>query len=236
VLQPQQSSVRNGLLAALAPDDFGALQPWLEPMDLKLRDTLVEPHKPIEHVYFMERGITSIINNSRDGKVEIGIIGREGMVGVPILLGTDRTPHEFFVQIEGSGLRMEARRLAELADQSVTLRRALLRFAQAISVQTSQTAFGNASNSVESRLARWLLMCHDRIDGDDIPLTHEFIAMMLGVRRAGVTVTTHILEGNGLIRARRGTITVLDRERLEELADDAYGVPEAEYKRLMSED
>jgi CRP-like cAMP-binding protein len=102
-------------------------------------------------------------------------------------------------------------------------------------VQTSGTAFANAEHTVEARLARWLLMCHDRLDGDDIPITHEFLSMMLGVRRAGVTTATHVLEGNGLIRAKRGVITILDREKLEGLADNAYGLPEAEYARLMAE-
>ncbi|MFL5518047.1 MAG: Crp/Fnr family transcriptional regulator, partial [Gemmatimonadales bacterium] len=102
--------------------------------------------------------------------------------------------------------------------------------------QTASTAYANANHSLESRLARWLLMCHDRVDGNDIPITHEFMAMMLGVRRAGVTTATHILEGNRLIRARRGVITIRDRERLEEMTDGAYGLPEAEYARLMAGD
>jgi CRP-like cAMP-binding protein len=235
VSQLQQSSIGNRLLAALSLENFVSLQPHLEPVELKLRDTLIEPNQSIEHVYFPEQGIASIINNSHDGKIEVGIVGREGMTGTPVLLGVDRTPLECFIQVEGYGHRMNAQQLATMADQAASLRRSLLRFIYALNVQTSQTAFANANNTTESRLARWLLMCHDRVDGDEILLTHEFMAMMLGVRRAGVTVATHILEGNGLIRAKRGVVTVLDRERLEELADDAYGVPEAEYARLMAE-
>ena len=117
--------------------------------------------------------------------------------------------------------------------QSRSLHRHLLRYAQASHVQVSETAFANANSDVEARLARWLLMCHDRVDGDDIPLTHEFIAMMLGVRRPRVTVALHVLEGMQVIRAKRGTVTVLDREKLEELAHEAYGLSEAEYTRLM---
>jgi CRP-like cAMP-binding protein len=235
VSQLQQSTSGNHLLAALSLDDFMSLQPHLEPTELKLRDTLVKPNQPIENVYFLEKGIASIINNSHDGRIEVGIVGREGMTGAPVLLGVDRTPLECFIQVDGYGQRMNAQQLAAMADQSKSLRRSLLRYVHSLSVQTSQTAFANANNTTESRLARWLLMCHDRVDGDDILLTHEFMAMMLGVRRAGVTVATHILEGNGLIRAKRGVVTVLDRERLEELADDAYGAPEAEYARLMTE-
>jgi CRP-like cAMP-binding protein len=109
----------------------------------------------------------------------------------------------------------------------------MLRYAQALNVQTSGAAFSNAEHTVEMRLARWLLMCHDRVDGDEFKLTHDFISMMLGVRRAGVTTALHVLEGHHLIRARRGSITVVDRDALMTLADDAYGLPEAEYERLF---
>jgi CRP-like cAMP-binding protein len=229
----QQISVRNTLLTALSADDFASLRPHLESISLDLRSTLVEPNKPIEHIYFLEHGMASITNNSHDGKIEIGIVGREGMVGLPIVLGVDRSPYETFMQIAGRGLRIDAQRLETAIEDSPSLRRHFLRYVQAMSIQTSQTAFANANNNVESRLARWLLMCHDRMDGDELPITHEFLSMMLGVRRAGVTVAIHLLEGNGLIRARRGLITILDREKLEEMADEAYGVPEAEYERLM---
>jgi Crp-like helix-turn-helix domain len=117
--------------------------------------------------------------------------------------------------------------------EQVDLHRFLLRYTQVLNVRTSGTAFTNANHTLEMRLARWLLMCHDRVDGDDIEITHEFMAMMLGVRRAGVTTALHILEGNQLIRSIRGLVTIRDREKLEELADDAYGLPEAEDARLI---
>ncbi len=232
---PQQSSVRNQLLAALPSEDFAALQPHLEPVELELRRVLIEPNQPIEHVYFMEQGYTSVCTGGDGSKIEIGIIGREGMVGVPVALGVRTTPFEFFIQHAGEGLRMPTHHLEEVMDERPSLHRRLLRYAQAMNVQTSGTAFANAEHTVEARLARWLLMCHDRLDGDDIQITHEFLSMMLGVRRAGVTTATHVLEGNGLIRAKRGVITILDREKLEGLADNAYGLPEAEYARLMAE-
>ncbi len=231
----QQSSTCNQLLAGLPPEDFAALQPYLEPVELELRQMLIEPNQPIEHVYFMEVGYTSVCTNSHGSKIELGIIGREGMVGVPVVPGVRTTPFEFFIQHAGRGLRMPTHHLEEVMDERPSLHRRLLRYAQAVNVQTSGTAFANAEHTVEARLARWLLMCHDRLDGDDIQITHDFLAMMLGVRRAGVTTATHILEGNGLIRAKRGVITILDREKLEELADNAYGLPEAEYARLMAE-
>jgi CRP-like cAMP-binding protein len=235
VSAPQQSSIRNQLLAALPAEDFAALQPHLEPVELELRQVLIEPNQPIAHVCFPESGYTSITTNTNGSKIEVGLIGREGMVGVPIALGVRATPFEFFVQHAGGGLRMASYHLEEVIDERPSLHRVLLRYAQALTVQTSGTAFANAEHTVETRLARWLLMCHDRVDGDDIQITHDFMSMMLGVRRAGVTTSLHILEGNGLIRAKRGVITVLDREKLEELADNAYGLPEAEYARLMAE-
>ena len=197
------------------------------------RQVLIEPNTPIAHVYFPEAGMSSVTNNSSGGKIEVGVVGREGMVGLPIVLGIDRTPYEHFMQIAGHGWRIAVQDLEQAMAQSSSLHRHLLRYVQASHVQVSETAFANANSDVEARLARWLLMCHDRVEDDDIPLTHEFIAMMLGVRRPGVTVALHVLEGMQVIRAKRGLITVLDREKLEELADEAYGLSETEYTRLM---
>jgi CRP-like cAMP-binding protein len=135
----------------------------------------------------------------------------------------------------GHGLRLPTAALKVAISTHPALDRSLRRYTQAMAVQTSATAFANAEHTVEMRLARWLLMCHDRTDGDDLGLTHEFLSMMLGVRRPGVTTAIHVLEGNHLIRASRGLITVRNREGLETLADNAYGMPEAEYARLMAE-
>ena len=230
---PQQLSITNRLLASLSSEDFAALQLHLEPVPLPVRQVLIDPNTPIKHIYFPEQGMASVTNNSGDGKIEVGVIGREGMVGLPIVLGIDQTPYEHFMQIAGHGWRIAVQDLEQAMAQSSSLHRQLLRYAQASHVQASETAFANANSDVEARLARWLLMCHDRVEGSDIPLTHEFIAMMLGVRRPGVTVALHVLEGMQIIRAKRGVITVLDREKLEELAEEAYGLSEAEYTRLM---
>jgi CRP-like cAMP-binding protein len=230
---PQQLSIGNRLLASLSANDFASLQPHLEPVSLDMRQVLIEPNTAIAHVYFPEAGMSSVTNNSSGGKIEVGVVGREGMIGLPIVLGIDRTPYEHFMQIPGHGWRMAVQDLERAMTRSSSLQRHLLRYAQASHVQVSETAFANANNDIEARLARWLLMCHDRVDGDDIPLTHEFIAMMLGVRRPGVTVALHVLEGMKVIRAKRGVVTVLDRKKLEELAEDSYGLSEAEYTRLM---
>jgi len=232
----QQSASRNQLLARMSPEGFAALQPHLEPVELPVRKVLAEPNQPIEHVYFPEHGLASVTTNGGGSSmVEIGIVGWEGMVGVPIVLGTDRAPFQSFMQLAGQGLRIATAPFEAALREHPTLDRQLRRYAQVMNVQTSATAFANAEHTLEMRLARWLLMCHDRVDGDEVALTHEFLSMMLGVRRAGVTTSIHILEGNGLIRAKRGLIIIRDRERLEALADNAYGLSEAEYARLMAE-
>ncbi len=229
-----QSSVHNRLLAKLCPEDFDLLQPYLEPVTLNRGDVLITPHQPIEHIYFLEAGITSIIANTAGGRrIEIGLTGRDGLAGTPVLLGVDSTPHETFMQIAGSGLRIGTQKLREAIQQSSSLHALLLRYVQAFTIQTSHTALSNGSHKIEERLARWLLMCHDRLDGNDLPLKHEFIALMLGVRRAGVTEALNILGERGIIQASRGNIVIVDRARLEETAGDRYVVPEAEYHRLI---
>jgi CRP-like cAMP-binding protein len=197
-------------------------------------DVLVEPDQPIQHVYFIEEGITSIVANTADGRrIEVGLCGRDGMAGVPVLLGADRTPHETFMQVAGSALRIEVEPLRVAIGRSPTLHGLLLRYVHAITIQTGQTALSNGSYRIEERLARWLLMCHDRLDRAELLLTHEFIAIMLGVRRPGVTQALQVLEGERIIRGGRGKITVLDRAKLEQTAGTSYGTPEAEYRRLI---
>lgn len=179
-------------------------------------------------------GISSITTHGANGRVEVGMVGREGLVGgVPVLLGTDRVPHDHFMQLAGDGLRISAATLLAALDESPTLRRLLLRYVQAEIMQVRHTAYTNAVHDTEARLARWLLMCLDRVDGNELPLKHEFLSFMLGVRRSGVTLALQTLEGTGRIRGRRMRIIVLDREGLEQVADGGYGAPEAEYARLI---
>ncbi len=230
----QQSSVRNRLLRALSPDDFALVQDQLETVSLNLRDVLIAPNEKIEHVFFMESGFSSTVARVGDEGVEVGITGREGFVGLPVVLGSEESPHQSFIQGAGSALRIRADHLRQATYTSRSLQELLLGFVHVAMVQTAQTAFTNATYTMEARLARWLLMSQDRVGGDELLLTHEFIALMLGARRPGVTGTVHALEGSGLIKARRGRITILDRERLEELADGIYGVPEAVYERFLS--
>ena len=232
---PAQNAVRNRLLAALPPQDYEELRPRLEAIEIRTRDVLVAPHAPIDHVYFPESGIVSTVAVTEEGyRIEIGIVGREGLVGVPLALGVDRTPHESFVQLDGEALRLPANAFVALLDAQPALRLRAVRFAHVFQLQTAQTALANGAYDIPQRLARWLLMCADRLTGDEFALTHEFLAMMLGVRRPGVTAAIHVLEGAGMIRARRARITILDRAKLLEAAGGSYGVSEGEYQRLLA--
>jgi CRP-like cAMP-binding protein len=230
----RQASLSNRLLKALSVRDFQLLEPHLVAIQLDLGHSIAVANEPIEHVYFLETGIASVVANRADGRsIEVGIYGRDGMGGTPLLLGSDRTPHDHYMQVAGEGHRIERAAFLGAIQQSASLNGLLIRFVHAFTTQTAQTALANGSSRIEERLARWLLMCGDRIDGDEISITHRFLAMMLCVRRSGVTDAIHILEGQGLIRAKRSNIAIKDRAGLEHLAGASYGLPEAEYQRLI---
>ncbi len=233
--QLQQTTVRNRLLKALSRDDFALLQPHLGPTRAELKQTLIAPNQPIKQLLFPESGYCSLATEAAEGsKVEAGIIGREGLVGAsPVLLGVDRTPHHVFIQSPGEMLAIDTGVLCAAVDQSPSLRTLLLRYTQVQFIEAVQTAFVNATYQSEVRLARWLLMCHDRVDGDELVMTHEFVSLMLGVQRSSATLAVQALEGYRLIKAKRGRLTILNREALEEVADAGYGLPEAEYARLI---
>lgn len=231
--QPEQSQIQNRLLRAMSPDDFALLAPHLRPCQGDKGMTLFEQDEPIDTVWFMESGVGSIVTISPEGlKAENGLFGREGFAPVSIIMGSDRSPHKGLVQVPGECLNMPASLLVEAADKSATLRLLLLRYAQTLATQTAYTALSNAVHQIDERLARWILMCDDRMDGD-LSLTHEFMAIMLAVRRPSVTTALHVLEGNGYIRSERGCIIVRNRPALEEFAGDSYGAPEREYERLI---
>jgi CRP-like cAMP-binding protein len=225
----------NTLLSALSETDRALLNPHLEPVELDRGQVLVPLNEPIEYVHFLQNGIASITARSPDsGVTEIGIIGRDGMCGTSLLLCDDRSPHETFIQVApADALRLKAERFTAAVEASATLRQIMLRYVKTLLVQAGQCAVANARHQIEARLARWLLMCHDRTDGDEIALTHEFMAVMIAAQRSGVTVALHILEGTGTIRSRRNLVVIRNRAKLEELAGDAYGVAEAEYRRLI---
>ncbi len=202
---------------------------------MNLREVLMQAGEPIAHVYFVDQGIVSVLAENTQERIEVGMVGPEGLVGLPVVLGVSRSVHVLLVQAEGEALRIPAAELRAAMDRSSSMRALLARYVHYFTVLVSQTAYANANFGLESRLARWILMTQDRLKLDELPLTHEFMSMMLGVRRPGVTIATQVLEGNGLIRARRGRITVLDRERLIELAENSYGLPEAEYADVIGQ-
>lgn len=225
---------QNRLLQAIGPDDFDLLRPHLAPISLPLRYVVETPNRPIDEIVFVESGMCSIVALANSNRhLEVGIFGREGMSGIPVILGGDSSPQECFVQVAGEGLSMRSDDLRQAMRKSPTLQQVLLRYVQASMAQATSTSLANGRGKVEERLARWLLMTHDRVDGDELALIHEFLALMLGVRRAGVTEALHVLEGHGAIRTGRGRIVVADRARLEESAAGLYGVSEAEYRRLI---
>ena len=225
---------RNRLLRAMSRQDFAQLQPHLEPVTLQVKDVLVRENEPIEHVYFIEEGLASVIALSPDNeRIEVGHIGYEGVTAEAVILGLDYSPNRTFVQGPGSALRMQSDELTSAIKASPSLRALLLRYVQTLIIQITQSALANGRYANHKRLARWLLMCHDRMAGDDLSVTHEFLALMLGVRRAGVTEALHVLEDQQIIKASRGHIHVLDRAGLEEVAGGCYGVPEAEYAALI---
>ncbi len=212
------------------------LEPHLEMVVLPVREVLVEPRVATSHLYFIENGLASMVatTEKQDAEIEVGHIGREGVTGFHVLHDVDRTLNRSFMQIAGTGLRLPVPVFLELAGRLPVLNGLLLRYIHVYEMQLAYSALANARYSINARLARWLLMIHDRTDGDDLPLTHEFLSMMLGVRRSGVTNEIHVLEGLKLIRAKRANIRILHREGLERLAGGCYGPPEQEYARLIT--
>ena len=214
--------------------DRRLLAPHLVAEDLPVRRDLEKPNKRIDSVFFIETGIASVVAvQPNGGHIEIGIIGCEGVTGAAVVLGDDRTPYATYMQVAGRGLRIGAEPLREAIRKSNSLHGILLKSIQAFMLQTSHTAVANARGNIHVRLARWLLMAHDRLPDAELPLTHEFLSMMLAVRRPGVTEAINVLKRDKLIDAARGTIVVRNRKGLEKIAANFYGVPEAEYRRLM---
>jgi len=218
-----QSSVKNRLPAEMSVSDLASIQHELIHMDLPRSHQLSVPGQPIEYCWFIERGIASVVATSAEGReAEVGIVGRDGMLDVATIMGAEFSPLRSFIQIAGSGFRISTRTLRQSQLASPTLQAQLGRYAYDYLLQVAQTALANASFTVEQRLARWLLMCADRTEEEEIVLTHEFLSVMLNVRRAGVTVAIQSLERSGLVKAHRGSILIVDRAGLTKVAQDAY--------------
>jgi len=230
---PVPHAYKNRVLASLPAAAMKRLAPHLSPVTLKLNQSLYDPGQTVDAVYFLEEGVCSTVVTMDTGNtVEVGITGRDGFVGLPAVLGTGNSPNRAFMQIPGHGFSVKAKILQEQLEASSELRQRLQRFVQAMLVQTAQTAACNRVHELEERLARWLLMCQDRVQSDRIPITHEFLAMMLGTRRTTVTVAAGMLHKAGLIAYSRGNVTIQNRKGLEEAACECYRIIHEEYTRL----
>ncbi len=225
---------RNRILASLSAPDLACLVPYLSRRTFKRNQTLHEAGQTVETAYFLEEGVCSIVVTMEDGSsIEAGIIGNDGLVGLPAVLGAGHSPNRCFIQIPGSGYAVKAKILEEQSrNGSGNFRRLMQHASQALFAQTAQTAACNRVHKLEERLARWLLMCHDRMQVDDLHITHDFLATMLGTRRSSVTVAAGILRKAGLIEHTRGHVKIKNRKGLEEAACECYAVIRDEYVRL----
>jgi CRP-like cAMP-binding protein len=218
-------AVNNVILLSLPDEEYNLLRPHLEPTELPQYDILHEPAGKIDFGHFLNAGMTSLVALSADGRsVEVGVVGREGMVGMPLTVGLLRGTFRAIMQMSGSGVRIRSEVFQEILLCASTLRAELSRFALMHGMQVAQLAACNRLHEIEQRLARWLLMCQDRVDSQLLPLTHEFLAQMLGTGRPSVTLAAGVLEDAGLIETMRGTVKVLNRKALEEAACECYGV------------
>ena len=230
----QQSSVRNGLLAALSPEDWPRMEPRLEAVELPFDQTIHATDGPVDAVFFVETGMVSLLVTLQDGdQVEAGLAGPEGLVGLPLVYGNSHALTDARVQMEGTALRVGAAAFRAEMDRSATLRAGLLRYALAFHAQVTLSAACNARHAIENRLARWLLTAHDRAGADEFAMTHEFLSLMLGVRRPGVTIAAGMLQKAGLIHYGRGRVIITDRLGLEAASCECYHTVRHEFARLL---
>ncbi|WP_428970224.1 Crp/Fnr family transcriptional regulator [Sphingomonas sp. Xoc002] len=224
----------NLLVAALPASEREGLLAVCEAVDLPFRMHLQKAEEPLSHIWFFRSGVGSTVSTMIDGAtVELGTTGREGFIGIPALMGVAEVPQNVFVQIPGHGLRLSVAKFTDLLDRLPSLRALLLRYTLAFMTQISQGAACNRLHAIEARCARWLLMTHDRVDGDHFPLTQEFLGHMLGVTRPSVSIAAGMLQKAGYIRYVRGTIEVIDRQGLESATCECYGVINREFGRAL---
>jgi CRP-like cAMP-binding protein len=224
----------NVLLSHLSRDEIEPLASKLERTDLKINQVICEPGQMMRHAYFVEVGMVSVVSIMKDGRsIEVGTIGSEGVVGALLLLSTSPVPYKYFVQLEGHGHRISAESFLEAASQGSRLRKLVSNYQVAFLTQTMQTAACNGLHSVHERCCRWILMSHDRADGETFSLTHEFLSLMLGVRRASVSEVLQPIQERGWIRSTRGSMTVLDRTALEAAACECYGLITEHHRQLL---
>ena len=231
--QPSQS-YQNRLLQLLPRPDLDELNPHLEAVTLAYRQPLYEAGRPLQSVYFPVSGVISMVNTMTDGSAsEVGTIGNEGIVGLPVILGDELSPMFAYVQVPGAGLCMRAEILRSALQRSKGMRTVMLHYAHAFFNQVAQSAACNTFHPIDQRCCRWLLMTHDRVQSDEFLLTQEFLGMMLGVQRTGVTLAARKLKRDGLIDYRRGRVTIHDRRELERRSCECYAVSKREFDRLL---
>ena len=223
-LAPGEGVERNRLLGALPAEELDEIFPLLESVSLTDGMPIYEPHEPITDVYFPISGVVSMVSEMREGTVEVGTVGREGMTGLPLVLHATTMPSRAFVQVPGHAYRMSGADLCAVVRRSPRIERLVYRYVLALFDQAAQHAACNRLHALEERCARWLLMTHDRVDGDVLPLKQQFLAEMLGVHRPAVTIAAGALQKAGVIRYTRGKVTVLEREALERAACECYGI------------
>jgi CRP-like cAMP-binding protein len=230
-----RTSNENYILAHLPREEYERIQTHLEPVELRLGQVVQVAGEIMEYVYFPRNSMISLISHTAAGEsVEVGIVGFEGMTNISSVLMVDRAPHEGLVQIADGAMRMRVPALRDEFKRGGALQKLLLRYTQGLLLQTSQVAACNRLHPLSERLARWLLMSYDRCACGDLPFTQEFLALMLGVRRAGVTEAALVLQAEGYITYRRGHIQLLDKEGLEDFSCDCYAVVKTEFDLLTA--
>jgi CRP-like cAMP-binding protein len=233
-LSREVNGTRNRILGRLPSKDFQRLRRHMKLVEIPLGTPLYEPYTPLERVYFPEDGVASLVTRLGQGtETEVATVGREGMVGLPVFFGVQSVPGRTIWQVPGKALVLQAKVLRRETQHGGALSDALRLYAQALFIQISQSASCNRRHEIVQRCSRWLLMTHDRVNGDEFALTQEFLSKMLGVRRAGVSVAAGILQKAGLIKYSRGRITIIDRAGLEGICCECYRIVRGEFDRLI---
>ncbi len=230
-MEPNQRQYKNRVLSALPKEEIDRLAPHLSPMSLTTHTQLLDGDS--SHAYFLEEGLASVVLTLDNGDtVEVGVIGIDGVVGLPVLLGADTMPGQTFIQVAGSGYRIDAQFLKKEFERPGQLRTLLQKFIIAHLIQSSQGAACNRLHTIHERLARWILTCQDRVQSNEVHLTHEFLGQMLGAPRTTVTLAAGMLHNAGMIEYSRGRITVKNRPELEAAACECYATVRDEFRRL----
>ena len=233
-LEAAHTDEQSALLRALPIDEYGHVVAQFTSERLQLKQSLIEPNTPIRDVYFPRAGVCSMLADQQEGgTIEVGTIGPEGFIGIPVLLGGDSMPYRVIVQIEGDAWRVPASVMRRVIEERPIIRHLLLRYTQYFANQLSQSVACNRLHTLEERCARWILMTHDRVHGDKFEMTQEFLSMMLGVHRPAVSVAMGVLQNAGILRYSRGRVTVIDRALLEEASCGCYQITRKEQERLL---